>query len=86
MAATDSDVDDVSRRLLTHVDEVKRLESEKREHARSSDEFHALADEVEQKAREVFQLADTERDLGDEDSPIPEERAETTPRDWSDGR
>jgi len=86
MAATDSDVDEVSRRLLTRVDEVKRLESEKREHARSSDEFHELAGEVEQKARDVFRIAETESDLGAEDSPIPAERAETTDRDWSDGR
>ena len=43
MATTDDGLDATSRRLLNEIDELKRLELEKRHTARSSDEFHDLA-------------------------------------------
>jgi len=81
---TDQDVNQLSKRLLDAVGDVQRLESRKRTTARSSPEFHELADEIEQKTRNVFAVAVEEREVGDDDSPIAAERAEQHPGDWTD--
>ena len=83
-AARDGEVDAVSRRLLGAAAEVQRLEQEKRGSARSTGEFHRLADEVAQKAHEVFNLAADEETLGEQDSPDVRERREQRPGDWAD--
>lgn len=49
-----------SDRLLKAVDELRALERERRLQEVSSPPFHALARRVEQKAREVFRLAEQE--------------------------
>ena len=85
MSATDDGLDATSRRLLNEIDELKRLELEKRHTARSSDEFHDLAAKVEGAARHVFDSASAELiDAGD-DSPLQDERDEQHPGDWTEG-
>jgi hypothetical protein len=49
-----------SDRLLQAVDELRALEREKRLQEVSSAPFHDLAQRVEDKAREVFRLAEQE--------------------------
>ncbi|HEV8490131.1 MAG TPA: hypothetical protein VGQ58_10130 [Candidatus Limnocylindrales bacterium] len=49
---------DDSDRLLRAVDELRALEREKRLQDVSSRPFHELARQVEEKAREVFRLAE----------------------------
>ena len=85
MTATDDGLDATSRRLLNEIDELKKLELEKRHTARSSDEFHELASKVETTARHVFDSAGRQADEGEEDSPIPDERDEQHPGDWTEG-
>jgi len=80
---TDGELDEQSRRLLDELRELRALEERKRETARSSGEFHDLADEVVLKADEVYRVATVERDLADEDSPDPHEREEQEPGDWT---
>jgi hypothetical protein len=63
--------------------EMRDLERQKRHAARSTDEFHALADAVEEKAREAFTLAHEQNLVGEEDSPIQREREEQYPGDWT---
>jgi hypothetical protein len=81
---TDQDLDRLSKRLLDAVDDVQQLEHKKRATPRSTPEFHQLADEIEQKTRKVFSVAVEQRELGADDSPIPAERAEKYPGDWTD--
>ena len=81
---TDQDLNQLSKRLLGAVDDVQRLERRKRATPRSTDEFHELADEIEHKTRQVFTTAAEEREVGTHDSPIPAERAEQEPGDWTD--
>jgi hypothetical protein len=85
MGATDDELDATSRRLLKEVDDLKRLEVEKRETARSSDEFHDLTEEIEIAARHVFDSAGAELIEGLQDSPRPDERDEQHPGDWAEG-
>jgi hypothetical protein len=85
MATTDDGLDATSRRLLNEIDELNKLELEKRHTARSSDEFHELASKVETAARHVFDSAGKEADEGDQESPIPGERDEQHPGDWTEG-
>ncbi len=85
MATTDDALDANSRRLLGEIDELRRLEREKRATARSSEDFHRLAEQVEATARHVFDIAHEQQVEGDEDSPIPAERAEKHPGDWAEG-
>jgi hypothetical protein len=59
---TDSD------RLLGALDELKRMERRKRDEEFSTPEFHELADDVEDQAREVFRIASVEAADG-EDAP-----------------
>jgi hypothetical protein len=84
--ARDQEVDAVSRRLLDSAREVQRLEQQKRGTARSTEEFHDLADKIADKAHDVFALADAEEQMGGPDSPDPAERAEQEPGDWADSR
>ena len=83
--ATDHELDATSRRLLMEVEDLRRLEREKRRTPRSSPEFHLQAEAIEAKARAVFSLARDERSRAARDSPDPSERAERRPGDWSDG-
>ena len=82
----DAHLDATSRQLLAQLDDIKRLEQEKRAEARSSDEFHDLAEEITDRARGVWAIAEHEEASGSEDSPLPEERDEMYPGDWSDER
>ena len=82
----DAHLDATSRQLLAQLDDIKRLEQEKRAEARSSDEFHELAEEISDRARGVWALAEQEETSGSADSPLPEERDERYPGDWSDAR
>ena len=85
MATTDDGLDATSRRLLNEVDELKRLELEKRRTARSSPEFHDLAAKVDNAARHVFDSAGAELIEAKEDSPLQDERDEQRPGDWTEG-
>ena len=85
MGTTDGGLDALSRRLLDEIEELRQLELEKRRAARSSDEFHELAGQVDDAARHVFDSARAEAFAGHDDSPLPEEREEQDPGDWSDG-
>jgi signal transduction histidine kinase len=55
---------DDSDRLLRAVEELRALEREKRLQDVSSPPFHELARQVEEKAREVFRLAEQEERHG----------------------
>ena len=85
MALPDDSLDATSRQLLSEVDEIKRLELEKRYEPRGTDEFHELAGQVEQRARHVLELAQGERTGADEDSPVAAERQEHHAGDWTRG-
>jgi hypothetical protein len=85
MATTDDGLDATSRQLLNEIDELKKLELEKRHTARSSPEFHELASKVETAARHVFDSAGKQADEGDKESPIEDEREEQYPGDWTEG-
>jgi hypothetical protein len=79
----DAGLDEISRHILADIDEMRRLEREKRAAARGTPEFQRLADQVEQAARHVHDHATSEQLAGHHDSPIPEERAEQEPGDWT---
>ena len=85
MGQTDDQLDATSRRLLNEIEELRRLELKKRRTARSSDEFHELAGQVDNAARHAFETASTQLIEGDEESPIESERQEQRPGDWTDG-
>lgn len=53
-----------SDRLLRALDELRDLERQKRVQEVSSPSFHDLAREIEEKAREVFRLAEQEEEDG----------------------
>lgn len=55
-----------SQRLLTAIDEIHDLESSKREEFISTPAFHALADQVLDKSREIFRTAGREADQDDD--------------------
>jgi hypothetical protein len=50
--------------LLDEIDELKAMESTKRQHEISSPEFHDLADRVTDKSRHIFAIAADERVTG----------------------
>jgi hypothetical protein len=52
--------------LLAAIDEIKRLEREKRTEEMSSPRFHEMADEIEQRARAVFRYAADELEAGED--------------------
>lgn len=54
-----------SDRLLDAVDEIKRLESEKRRLPMSTPEFHRAASRIERMAREIFGIARAQREVGE---------------------
>jgi divalent metal cation (Fe/Co/Zn/Cd) transporter len=54
---------DISSRLLAESDAVKHLELEKRTRNISTPEFHRLAEEIEDRARKVFRLAEAEEQV-----------------------
>lgn len=83
MGSTDGELDAQSLELLGKVEDVRDLERRKRRSARSTPEFHRLAEEVERASRDVFSAARDELEMADADSPIPAERAESEPGDWS---
>jgi hypothetical protein len=58
-------LEDISDRLMAEASAVKRLEAVKRGHPISTPEFHDLAEEIADHARQVFRLADEEDALGD---------------------
>ena len=60
-----AEVQDDSDQLLAAVDEIRRLETEKRQVHMSSPEFHRAADLIERKARAVFGLARAQREVGE---------------------
>ena len=79
----DATLDKVSKQILSDLEELRRLEVRKRRTARSTPEFHELAEEVERAARHVWEHAAIEQHIAQEDSPLPEERAEQEPGDWT---
>ena len=85
MGATDDQLDAKSLRLLGQIDEVRRLEREKRQAGRSTDEFHELAEKVDRASNAVFRIAHEQLEEGEEDSPIAAEREEQHPGDWTEG-
>jgi hypothetical protein len=54
-----------SDRLMSAVDEIKRLESEKRRLPMSTPEFHEAASRIERIARQVFGIARAQREVGE---------------------
>ena len=58
-------VEDDSDELLRTIDEIRELESQKREVPMSTPEFHEKADLIERKARVVFGLAKAQREVGE---------------------
>jgi len=84
MGISDDELDATSRSLLKGIDDLRQLEEEKRRTARSTDEFHDLADRVDSAARDVFEAAHVQQREGSEDSRIAAERAEQEPGDWTD--
>ena len=85
MGATDDELEATSRRLLDEIDQLKRLELERRHTARGSDEFQDLAAKIEEAARHVFDSAGAELIEGRQDSPLEDERDEQHPGDWTEG-
>jgi DNA anti-recombination protein RmuC len=85
MRKTDGQLDATSRRLLDEIEQLRQLELKKRQTARSSDEFHELAGRVDDAARHVFDTSSTQLIAGEKDSPLPSERSEQKPGDWTDG-
>jgi hypothetical protein len=77
-----------SERLLGEVEDLQRLESEKRREPISSPRFHELADAVAAKAREIMYRASRGERTGDaaRTSPKGDEAASTTPNGRSRGR
>jgi hypothetical protein len=82
---TDEQLDGTSRDLLRSLGELKDLETRKRHTERSTDQFHDLAGRVSDKSKEVVDLALHEEVAGADDSPLPSERQDGRPGDWTDG-
>ena len=51
--------------LMEALDDMKRMEVEKRDKEISTAEFHELADAIEDRSRDVFRIAADERRIGD---------------------
>jgi len=81
---TDDQLDGISQKLLRGLDRLRKLELRKRATARSTDEFHGLAEDVEAESAEVFRVARQERQVGDNDSPDPVEQREQDVADWTE--
>jgi hypothetical protein len=59
-------LDEDSQRLLRSIDEIRRLEREKRKEPMSTPRFHELARQVEQESKAVFEHSIVERKAGDD--------------------
>ncbi|HET7703766.1 MAG TPA: hypothetical protein VFK35_10220 [Candidatus Limnocylindrales bacterium] len=64
-SAETRDLADRSNRLLDAVDELRDLEQQKRRETISTPPFHHLADDVKDKSREIFRMADAQESAGD---------------------
>jgi hypothetical protein len=62
--------------LLEGIDEMRSMESEKRQHPISTDEFHELADAITDKSREIFAIAAEERVIGNRTEREPDRTTE----------
>ncbi len=69
-----------SNRLLQAVDELKALETDRREETISTPPFHRLADDVKAKSREIFRMADDQQVLA-ERTPTQDRSIDETDRD-----
>lgn len=78
--ASDGELDAKSQELRRKVDAIRATEQRKPLTERSSGEFHHLADVVEQRAREGFEISAGEEEMGAEGSPISAERPRVRPR------
>ena len=78
-------VRDDSDELLTAVDELRQLEQSKRGEAMSTPPFHALADEVEHKARRIFEIA-AQENVDSEEVEFNGRTTDQTPPDHGDAR
>jgi hypothetical protein len=70
--------------LLGAIDDIRRLERQKREVRMSSPEFHRRANEIERVARTVFGLAQSEREHGEDLSDTQENSIEDEADDEDD--
>jgi hypothetical protein len=86
MTTDDSRLDRMSRSLMEKLERLRFLERQKRGLPRSTPQFHHLADEIESVAEGVWHAAVAEEIAGRQDSPIPAERAEQEPGDWTHQR
>lgn len=71
MADRKHELSDTSDDLLSALDDLRRLESEKRGLPISTPRFHELADRIAERSRSIFRIARREQGLG--------EAIETTP-------
>ncbi len=62
---TAAELVDTSDDLLEKVEEIRRLESLKRRLPMSAPEFHDVARRIERRAREVFGIARSQREVGE---------------------
>jgi hypothetical protein len=63
--ATSAELVDTSDDLLMKIEEIRQLESVKRRLPMSTPEFHDMARRIERKAREVFGIARSQREVGE---------------------
>ena len=84
MATTDDEFD-ATREGFERDRRAEKARAPKRHTARSSEEFHDLAAKVDDAARHVFDTAGAELIEAEEDSPVPDERDEQHPGDWTEG-
>jgi NTP pyrophosphatase (non-canonical NTP hydrolase) len=75
----------ISDRLMAEAGAVKRLEAIKRSHPISSPEFHELAEEIADHARQVFRLADEEDAVGDRIPRDGDDINDVATREWRKG-
>jgi hypothetical protein len=54
-----------SDKMLDAIDDLRRLEAQKREETISTPPFHRLAEAVTEKSREVFRMAYRQESVGD---------------------
>jgi len=83
---TDDDaLDRTSRELLGKLGHLREVESLKRRQPRSTSAFHNLSDAARVLGDDVHRLTEREWVEAATESPIPEERDEQRPGDWTDG-
>ena len=84
MGTTDDGLDATSRKLLNEIDELKKLELEKRHTARGSEEFHVLASKVET-ARGTSSTRRNRRPTRATRKAPSRMSGTSTPGDWTEG-